>query len=549
MRGLAFPLPGIDAIGLLQYNPADMTKERARLQIAERLLLAVLRENIGGWGDKCVTQGDQVRLGELTFRPRSRSSMGRFQLQEFPHWNGVAVTEPARLVELLIPAEYQPEQLRDEVEESSSNLELSLEARARRCNGSRLRAWESHRGADPKASCLAFFEQLVFLGHPLHPGTRLRKGMTEEQQRRWAPEWGVEFELPLLRLDPEQVVDNGFRHAFSKFFPDFDSDSAWLPMHPWQVENTLPQFDVKPEFRGGPAVRPTMSLRTLAPARDRYLPHFKTAVAVQTTGAVRTVSVQAAFNGPRLTRLLRRLDFDSPTLTILGELGAMHLDHHDSARAKHLSVVMRENPESHTEPDDLVMPAAALVEPVDGVTLMQEMIGEEDPLAWFSEYSEALLRPLLRLMTEYGVSLEGHLQNMVVSFRGGRPHRFFYRDFGGVRLFPERLQNHFSEPLVFAPGSATVTHEHSELTGKILYPVLQNHLGELIRALTLAYSIDESRFWKPVAEWLDQSLVDPRERQEFLGPRWRLKAMTSMRLKGQVTEYTYAEVENPCWKV
>ena len=77
-------------------------------------------------------------------------------------------------------------------------------------------------------------------------------------------------------------------------------DTCWTP-HPW----------LRPTPADRTAARPLMSLRTLAPL-DGGRPHLKTAVDVQMTSAVRTVSPAAVHNGPAVTALLRRLTAGLP---------------------------------------------------------------------------------------------------------------------------------------------------------------------------------------------------------------------------------------------
>ncbi|MEM7587781.1 MAG: IucA/IucC family protein [Acidobacteriota bacterium] len=527
-------------------TPPRECLEQAHLEISSRLLMATLREDLGGWGRRAERRDRATHLAGLRFEESLPTSMGRFQFERFPTLEGEPIARVEQLLDFLDLSGGAG--LREEVSESARNLALALAAKQERVAGPALAAWDAHRRRHSGASCLAFFEQLVFRGHPIHPGAKLRKGMSPEEQRRWAPEWGVQFRLPLVGLEPHEAVAVGAREALSEAFPELDPSFAWVPVHPWQLKHVIPALGLDRRIAEGCAVRPSMSLRTLLPAERGAVPHFKTALAVQITGAVRTVSTQAAWNGPRLTRLLAELGFASSSLAILEEMGSIHWRHNDPDVAKLVSAVLRQNPESVSREDDLLMPAAALIEWIDGGPLVAEIVGQGCPVSWLREYAAALLRPLIRLMTTYGIALEGHLQNIVVRFRPGQAPYFFYRDFGGIRIFPPRLQCHCKDELEFAPGSATVTHELEELWSKIIYPVLQNHLGELIRALTLHFETPEAALWEPIRALLEEHLRRPEERDRFLAPHWRLKAMTRMRLREQVTEYSYGEVRSPLWR-
>src|SRR5205814_3750937 len=75
-----------------------------------------------------------------------------------------------------------------------------------------------------------------------------------------------------------------------------------LPVHPWQRDHVLDRYGLAASGLHLPA-RPLMSLRTLSTGGW----HWKTAVDVQMTIAVRTVSAAAVHNGPAVSGLLARL--------------------------------------------------------------------------------------------------------------------------------------------------------------------------------------------------------------------------------------------------
>ena len=87
-----------------------------------------------------------------------------------------------------------------------------------------------------------------------------------------------------------------------------------IPVHPWQLEHTLPVSTPGRSRRGEVVPIPgvivpamaLMSVRSLAPVQRRGegKHHLKTAINVHMTSAVRTVSPNAAENGPALSRVL-----------------------------------------------------------------------------------------------------------------------------------------------------------------------------------------------------------------------------------------------------
>jgi siderophore synthetase component len=140
-------------------------------------------------------------------------------------------------------------------------------------------------------------------------------------------------------------------------------------------------------------------------------------------------------------------------------------------------------------------------------------------------------------------------------FRGGETVRVLVRDFGGVRILRERLARQGIRADLY-PGSAVVIEDVEDLWNKTYYSVFQNHLGELIACLVRRLDFEEQRLWRPVAEVCrgifrelkgDLAIREQAACDEavLFGPTLDLKAMTTMRLLGDVTDYTFSEVPNP----
>jgi len=176
-------------------------------------------------------------------------------------------------------------------------------------------------------------------------------------------------------------------------------------------------------------------------------------------------------------------------------------------------------------------------------------------IAFVRRYCEICLPGFLTIMSRYGVSLEGHLQNSIPVFRGGETVCVLVRDFGGVRILRERLVRQGIRADLY-PGSAVVIEDVEDLQNKVYYPVFQNHLGELVACLVRRLDVEEERLWGSVAEVcrgvFRELKGDPgireqavRDESALFRPTLDLKAMTTMRLLGDVTRYTFSEVPNP----
>ena len=152
------------------------------------------------------------------------------------------------------------------------------------------------------------------------------------------------------------------------------------------------------------------------------------------------------------------------------------------------------------------------------------------------------------------------MQNSITVFRHGEPIRLLLRDLGGIRVLPERLEkNGFY--VRFYPGSSIVTKKIDELHSIILYSVIQNHIAELITCIARSLEITEDILWKQVISVCqtifselkkDHDIVNDVKvgEQAFFLPMIDLKALTTMRLRGDDTSYSFIKVPNPMaiWK-
>ncbi len=497
---------------------------------------------------------------------RNYYSMRRFDLADWPRRGGAAGTTVESVDELLALLhpnlkDDQRRRLLAEVENSRSNTESSL------------RAQDELGLGEPGQGSLADWEGRVWMGHPLHPGARLRSGLDEADNRRYGPEWQACLELPLVEIPREDLVLEGELEAtLATLYPGLPREERLaVPVHPWAAERDLPHRFAE-QFQSGrwklsshPALgaRPTMSFRSVILDGQDF--HLKLPVAVQTTGATRTVSVSAAHNGPLMSHFLGQLwqtheiSKKVTRLKLMAESASFRLaDHGDNNRF--LAGLLRRGPGPEVDGKRWLLPAAALLEPRENPLFARAAAYYSlSPAELWGEYISALLPPVAFLCGSLGVALEAHPQNVVVEFSGPPGQRpkvsFHYRDLGGIRLHDGQLRRGLEElglhdklqiPRLY-PGSATATDSLRDLASKFIYSLLQNHLGELLRAIVRHTGESESTYWEQVRQSLEAhraSLGDDLARRVF-ADEWDLKAMWRMRIDSAVTEYTYAPVANP----
>jgi siderophore synthetase component len=617
---------------------------QGRGEILHRLLQALLRENVAGISSRVSWHSGrekslEIRLsgGRMLLVPVRRTfSFGRFDLGgSVTLRNGSCseiVEHPVRLLDLLsdlpgyegfvrdLAGEARLARFRLEVRNSAANYALALaEAGLRRrelaarVRGSGVRTspeWARRRSTeDGMFSTLAFYEQLVVGGHPLHPGAKLKMGLGVGDVIRHSPELGAHPEAALVAVAQERYRDvsldgrgltgvlygeyQGLRQRVANVLREKGltlDDYGLILVHPWQFEHVLPRLYARAMERGeivplGDLRIPTralVSFRTLAPVQRRgeYKHHLKTAVNLQLTGAVRTVSPNSAENAAPISRMLKEIGDREGRFggrfVVLEERAAAYYDPANGAGtpqeredlAKNLAVILRENPEAHIRPGEVPVTACALLaeSPVSGEPVLMELLelfaagrGIAEPelaaAAFVRRYCEVCLPGFLTLMSRYGVSLEGHLQNSIPVFRGGETTCVLVRDFGGVRILHERLARQGVRADLHT-GSAVVIEDVEDLRNKTYYPVFQNHLGELVACLVRRLDLEEQCLWGPVAEVCrvvfrelkrDPAVREQAARDEaaLFGSTLDLKAMTTMRLLGDVTHYTFSEVPNP----
>ena len=423
--------------------------------------------------------------------------------------------DPAALVAVL-PLGPHTARLAAEVADSVANLALARAAQPAPDGGPGALTRYAGDG-------LADLEQCVVDGHPLHPLCRTRLGLSPAEVRAYAPE-----HRPVVRLREYQVPDRYWLSTGTGLPPR-------LLVHPWQAEHVL---DAHPALRPTGhtvAARPLMSLRTLA------LPggwHVKTAVDVQMTSAVRTVSPAAVRNGPVVSALLADLG-SRAGIDVLREVAAGTVVVAGQP-CRSLAMVRRLAPAP--PPGCALLPLAALAapSPATGRPLLTEAVRADYPPAAFAgDLVRLLLPPVLRLLHR-GAALEAHGQNTLVLLDRGRPVRLYYRDVGGVRLSPARLGD------AAPPLHGDLPTDDPETLRTKLFAALTVVLGELADTLERGCGTDPAAVWVPAAQVARHAVAAGyRDAAALLSPVLPVKATTAMRLADDPLADLWTTVPNP----
>ncbi|QPC45635.1 IucA/IucC family protein [Mangrovibacillus cuniculi] len=504
------------------------------------------------------------------------------------------VKDPCQLVDLLAlsPTILEKDDLQAfklEVENSVYNYALGLTSVPIRFASlpKENSVWEYVTNQSTNFSPLTFFEQLVIQGHTIHPCSRTRLGMAAEAVTTYAPEWGSDFEVPVVAVHQRHVhVTNkegeGITELLLKDYPSFQAQlkkqlgEEWkqyelIPVHPWQLENTIiPRYQkeitekvVVPLEKISIPMSALVSFRSLSPTGSKRLHHIKTAINVQMTSAVRTVSAASTINGPKLSVILEQLEREA-NVQFLQEKSGIHFipsehlsDTDKNFYEKNLASIIRENPEAKLHTGEVAMPGVSLLapSPFTNKMVIEELIqslAEKENLsqeaatkAFLQKYVDVVLPGVLTLMTKFGISLEVHLQNAVIVFQDKLPKRLLIRDNGGVRIMPSRL----GQEVDIDNRTNLLTDEAKDLHAIFSHAVIHNHLGEIIVALTRKGLSKEETLWNIVRTKIEEVFSRlphaEMDREAILAPTTTMKALVKMRLSDAFMDNLYVTLPNP----
>lgn len=455
-----------------------------------------------------------------------------------------AVGSPESVIEFVADEGFFPtataaSHARKQVGDSVANTALGLLARRV--------LWDRFDGTPIPAETdcpTELFDRLVVSGHPLHPGSKTRQGMSPVAGFGAAPEFTASIDVRFVAVrsdhvrgesvDDQTVSDHlygqfpGLRQAVDEVVPGECDEYTVLAVHPWQLRTVIADRYAAARSKGiivpvagySQPVAPLLSLRTVStqPTAADGAQHLKLALDVQTTSSVRTLSPQAALTGPRVTGLLEtvcdRESFDS--FGVIPELAAAcyhppdgpHVDGEGYDDARNLATLVRRDPSTHHLVDDgeaVITAASLLSRPPNGdqsvLSALLETIDDQEPArAFLRAYLAVVIPGPLRLLVTHGVGFEAHLQNTSVVFDGGRPTAALMGDFGAVRLHEERTP----ERVRCYPDSEVYTSDMSVVRRELWNTLFQHHLGEIIGRLSATTELTAEECWVMVRDTCEQ---------------------------------------------
>jgi L-2,3-diaminopropanoate---citrate ligase len=401
-------------------------------------------------------------------------------------------------------------------------------------------------------------EQSLLLGHPFHPTPKSAEGFDDADLARYAPELGASFALHCFAVAARLVRER--RVAPGAWVPAplaslAPAGHVLLPAHPWQARHLLamPAFaalvaagEVLSLGPCGPEVYATSSVRTVC------APGFETAwklpLHVRITNFVRTNPVEHVRRATDASALLARLAprWSGDGFGVLLETGFRMLDPSavGEALAADTAVLFRQHPFAATGAAPRVL--AGLLEEGPGGE-PPELVGcvrkAGDASEWLRAYLEISLRPLLALFAREGLSLEAHVQNVLLCTAGGWPTRLWVRDMEGVGASRQRLARNGTLAL---PADSPVLYDDAEAWLRLRYYAVTNQLGHVVSVLGRHTDTSEERLWAvardALAGWEE---AEPYASELLAARALPAKANLSSRLAGRGERPLYVDVANP----
>ncbi len=384
-------------------------------------------------------------------------------------------------------------------------------------------------------------EKALRFGHAVHPFPRSRDEFTDEDNRRFGPEYGNAFALRWWAVEPEllaQGAADGFDVADA--IASITSDTRLIdkaagrrliPLHPWQAARLSLRPDIQRLERqgkitdlgsGGPDWRATSSLRAIYSRESDWM--LKFSLSLRLTNSRRIVEPGECLRGINVHRLItgtigEALKKRFPDFHIMGEPGWISLLLPDGSIDNETIAVFRENPfRGEQQPHAAVLAALCERHPDGNGSNVADLISRiaasegasESDVAkrWFERFLDIAIAPFMIAQGDYGLLFGAHQQNLVLGLQDGWPNALYFRDCQGtgyVRSFLPFLQEHLPE----AGAETDHVFDSDEAAQLVGYYLFINGVFALIAALGSARFIDENELFATLQRFLERLHKQP----------------------------------------
>lgn len=443
-------------------------------------------------------------------------------------------------------------------------------------------------------------ETYLMAGHPYHPCYKSRVGFSLQDNLKYGVEYAQPIHLVWLAvhaalcsenascsIDAEQFLQQQLSAAEIEAFHQVltaqglnAAEYIWLPVHPWQWENTLVHtfFEEIATQKmvylghGTDGYIAQQSLRTLTNLQHPEKPYIKLSMSLTNTSSSRILAAHAAINGPLITdwlqslidqsELARSLDF-----AILREVHATAVDFtklpasHARQAYGTIGSLWRESIHHYLKPGEDAIPLNGISHvQKDGQLLIQPWLETHGTKAWLEQFLSVVIQPILFLLHAEGIGSESHGQNIILVHQNGWPTRIILKDFhDGVRFHPEHLTHPDAYPDLHAlPAEHAKANRMSFILTEDLNAVRDFScaclffvaLSDIAITLQQQIGLSEQQFWQQAADIIHQFQQRYPEHQsryekfDVFAAQFCIESLTKRRLFGDA-EVQLRLVNNP----
>lgn len=443
-------------------------------------------------------------------------------------------------------------------------------------------------------------ETYLMAGHPYHPCYKSRVGFSLQDNLKYGVEYAQPIHLVWLAvhaalcsenascsIDAEQFLQQQLSAAEIEAFHQVltaqglnAAEYIWLPVHPWQWENTLVHTffeEIATQKmvylgRGTDGYIAQQSLRTLTNLQHPEKPYIKLSMSLTNTSSSRILAAHAAMNGPLITdwlqslidqsELARSLDF-----AILREVHATAVDFtklpasHARQAYGTIGSLWRESIHHYLKPGEDAIPLNGISHvQKDGQLLIQPWLETHGTEAWLEQLLSVVIQPILFLLHAEGIGSESHGQNIILVHQNGWPTRIILKDFhDGVRFHPEHLTHPDVYPDLHAlPAEHAKANRMSFILTEDLNAVRDFScaclffvaLSDIAITLQQQIGLSEQQFWQQAADIIHQFQQRYPEHQsryekfDVFAAQFCIESLTKRRLFGDA-EVQLRLVNNP----
>ncbi len=314
-------------------------------------------------------------------------------------------------------------------------------------------------------------EQGLLIGHNFHPTPKSRDEFSDDDLKKYSPEFGGHFALQWFMASPEILYQKSaevfkevhWAHelAEQEILPTTEFSELLakgfvpVPMHPWQTKILLHNTLIQQRLASGLLVSlgparlawyPTSSLRSVYREEAPYM--LKFSMSVRLTNSVRHLLPHEVERGLQLFDVLATKpakDFlgAHKNFHVVGEPAYLAFKNEDSSVMAESIVVCRENPFRDEVAENKIVLATLAQDSVLGKqNLVQYLIQnktaddhsslKQKSKKWFAKYLEVAVKPFVIAQANYGIILGAHQQNLIIGLKDGFPEEVFFRDCQGT---------------------------------------------------------------------------------------------------------------------